>query len=98
MPKPGLCYEETFRIMLNDDTIAKHGKIVHGTVQDPKTHKILDHAWIEVGAIVIDPTISEGFLEKAKYYNVVNAKPEKYYTELQAINQAFKLKKGFRKW
>jgi len=98
MVKPGQCYEETFNIMLNDDTIAKNGKIVQGKVQDPKTGKWIDHAWIEMGIVVIDPTISEGMIPKSRYYEISNAKPEHYYTDLEAVNQAFKQKKGFCKW
>lgn len=98
MPNPGHCYEETFNIMLNDDVVAKEGKIVHGKIQDPQTGKRIDHAWIEFGTMVIDPTISDGMILKSKYYDVVNAKPEHYYTDVEAINQRFKQKKGLCKW
>lgn len=98
MVNPGHCYKETFDIMLHDDTIARNGKIVHGTVQDPNTKKWIDHAWIELGVIVIDPTISDGIIRKSNYYEKTNAKPEHYYTDLEAINQVFKQKKGFCKW
>jgi hypothetical protein len=96
--KPGHCYEETFNIMMNDDMVAKDGVIVHGKVQDPKTEKWIEHAWIEMGNVVIDPTISDGMIRKNKYYKELNAKPEKQYTQLEAVRQAFKLKKGFVKW
>ena len=98
MIKPGQCYEETFNIMMSDENIAKNGKIVHGTAQDPKTKKVINHAWIEVGTLVIDPTLFETPVRKAQYYKVMKAKPQKYYTDLQAINQVFKQKKGFCKW
>ena len=98
MTKPGRCYEETFAIMQNDDIVAKHGKIVHGTVKDPKTKKVIEHAWIEIGTMVIDPTLSDGMIRKDQYYKVTTAKPQKSYTDLQAFNQVFKQKKGFCKW
>ena len=95
---PGMCYEETFNIMLHDNDVAKNGVIIHGKVQDPQTKKWIEHAWIEMGTMVIDPTISESLIRKAQYYEAFNAKPEKEYTELQAIEQVFKKKKGFGKW
>ena len=93
MPNPGHCYEETFNIMLNDDVVAREGKIVHGKIQDPQTGKWIEHAWIEMGTVVIDPTISDGMLRKSEYYEIVNAKPEHYYTDLEALKQRFKTKK-----
>jgi hypothetical protein len=96
--KPGQCYEETFNIMLNDDIVAKEGVIVHGKVRDPKTKRWIEHAWIEMGNVVIDPTISDGMIPIKKYYDNLNAKPEKRYTNLEAVRNAFKLKKGFAKW
>jgi hypothetical protein len=98
MTNPGHCYEETYDIMLHDDIIAKEGKIVHGKIQDPKTKKWINHAWIEFGTLVIDPTISDGMIRKSNYYEETNAKPEHYYTQLEAINQVFKQKKGMCKW
>jgi hypothetical protein len=79
--------------MLNDDMVAKEGKIVHGKIQDPQTDKWIDHAWIEMGTMVIDPTISDGMIRKSQYYDIVHAKPEHYYTDLEAIKQRFKTKK-----
>lgn len=84
--------------MLSDDVLAKYGKIVHGTAQDPKTKKVIEHAWIEVETLVIDPTLFENPVNKSMYYKILKAKPRKYYTSLQAINQVFKQKKGFCKW
>jgi len=98
MTKPGQCYEETFNIMMNDNEVGKTGRIIHGTVKDPKTKKIIEHAWIEIGTMVIDPTISDGMIRKNQYYKVTSAKPQKSYTDLQAINNVFKQKKGFCKW
>lgn len=98
MPKPGQCYEETFNILVKNDLLAKEGKIVHGKVKDPQSGNWIEHAWIEMGTVVIDPTISDGMIQKSKYYDSLNAKPEHYYTDLEAINQVFKQKKGFCKW
>jgi len=96
--KPSQCYEETFNIMMNDDIVAREGVIVHGKVHDPQTDKWIDHAWIEMGTMVIDPTIGDGMIRKPLYYKTFNAKPEKQYTQLEAVRQAFKFKKGFVKW
>ena len=98
MTSLGKCYEVTFHTMLNDKMLEKEGRIVHGQAVDPKSGKRIDHAWIEFGTMVIDPTISDGMIRKTRYYEVLQAKPKKRYTMTQAINQAFKLKKGFSKW
>jgi hypothetical protein len=84
--------------MLKDEMIQNEGKIVHGKVQDPKTKKMIEHAWIELGTMVIDPTISDGMIRKTQYYRELSAAPKKSYTFLEAVSHAFKKKKGLTRW
>lgn len=81
----GECFKNAYNWAKNnndDNTFIIHGKITN------VENKTFDHAWVEkdISAMVIDPT--QGItISKAKYYDLLNVKPEAKYTlEDVAIN------------
>ncbi len=83
--REGLCYRYTYEIakksMIDDtdDEIV----IVHGRATDPISgEKINNHAWVEFVKenTVIDPTLSDGPIDKIWYYQMYKPIPEKRYT------------------
>ena len=62
------------------------GTVVHGTVRFVQSGKRGDHAWIEKGKRVLDPTIGVS-MDKATYYSLLEAVAEARYTEGEAVGQ-----------
>lgn len=93
MPKPGECYEVAFLFMI-EHPLGKHAKLVHGKVRNVMKgqKKWVNHAWVEVGDLVWDNAYFDIFLPKDAYYRISDAKPERTYTQKQAIRMALKTK------
>jgi hypothetical protein len=64
--------------------------VVHGKVTNVEG-KTFDHAWVERGDTVIDPTAGTT-MPKARYYAVMQAEPESRYTPTEAIRNMIRAK------
>lgn len=71
--EPGDCFRNAYRY------IGEHGgDVVHGKITNAEGKEI-DHAWVENGEQVIDPTAGTQ-TTKEEYYRIANAKPVARYT------------------
>lgn len=84
--KDGDCFQNVQDYVLDNDSptlIVVHGKVTN------KENKVLAHAWIEDGDIVLDPTTGIK-TTKEKYYRALKAVPENKYNPMDAIKIRFK--------
>ncbi len=92
MPRPGDCYEVAFHFMI-ENPLGQHSTLVHGKITNKKTKRWIDHAWVEIrGGLIYDGTFSDGFFKKEEYYELTRAKPERKYSERDAIRHAVRSK------
>ena len=79
----GECFSNARQYAADND-----GLVVHGTAVN-KEGRVLDHAWVEDGNMVADPTI--GIITDIETYNErFDAKPDRKYTAKQALMNMIK--------
>ncbi len=92
----GMCYPNAYRYLMDMDEIeARKAFLVHGTVLMNSGHMKGardEHAWIEMGGTVIDPSINPENpkrVPKDVYYQVgqINEKELKKYTVSEMVAQ-----------
>ena len=99
-PHLGQCYDSAARYMM-DHAIAdrydpigtpkapQNIRLVHGTVSNPGyenvPHKLVAHAWVDLGDGKIFDGALQKFYEKDSYYKYFNAKEEQSYTHDEMI-------------
>ena len=81
------CFRNAWRWALKHDD----GKtfVVHGKVTNVEG-KRFNHAWVEVGNEVVDPT-SGVRMDAAKWYKLLNAQSDAKYTPLEAGRNMIKM-------
>lgn len=88
--REGLCYRYVYDLAKEsmDNDTDHEIEVVHGRAVDPVSGTtIQNHAWIEYKYQdnVVDPTISDGILDKSWYYAVYRPTPERRYTPEEII-------------
>ena len=84
----GDCFGNAMRLAKNlERGDVNDVRLVHGSVKPDE--KRFQHAWVEVGSFVHDPTI-DLHCDKSEYYKSTNAKPEKYYGDAEAVINSIK--------
>jgi hypothetical protein len=75
----GRCYEAAYKCMneLHSEGI-RGAVLVQGLVtgQGPIEGRIIGHAWVELGSLVFDWTVSTGIILRQEYYRIGKIKPE----------------------
>lgn len=85
----GNCFKNVITWITRNDTDVI---VVHGKVND-MNGRIIDHAWLENGDRVIDPTVGVN-VDKTKYYSITKAVAESKYTSEQALINALRVGNG----
>lgn len=88
----GLCFQNVWQYA--NQHAKKHGlksnlRVVHGKVRLISTGQVIDHAWIEEGNKVIDPTAGVTMAKK-RWYELLDARPESKYTVEEAMVASFR--------
>lgn len=84
----GLCYAAAFRwVRENEDWV-----LVHGTVRSERVGKRIEHAWCELGELVVDLAMPVGsrIIERDWYYRVMQPEVSKRYSSHDALFLVFK--------
>ena len=84
--EPGRCFNNARKWAMDHDEPGT--KVVHGTVFFIRTGRRGDHAWVEQGDEVIDPTTGVR-MPRQRWYDLMQAKPDAAYApEVATINMA----------
>ena len=86
----GDCFANVIRWITHNDS--EDAIVVHGKVTNGKNER-LDHAWIEQGNEVIDPTV-DVYVDKIEFYAITKAEADAKYTSTQTLINAARTKHG----
>lgn len=87
----GNCFKNVIQWVTRNEGI-NDSVIVHGKVTN-HTKNVIDHAWIEMGNSVIDPTVGVK-MDKIEYYAITKAEADSKYSSEQALINAIRSKNG----
>ena len=98
--KLGKCYELSFKFITENEHLEKAGlhiRLIHGTIYSKSLKKRIDHAWIEMGNVVIDSSVNS-YARKEEYYAFHEAKAMARYTKKEAFKIGLEAGGNYGPW
>lgn len=86
----GLCYTGAIRWI--SESTNRDWELVHGTVLSIRVGKRIEHAWCELGEVVVDLAMPVGLriIERERYYRTIKPEVSKRYSSEDALFLALK--------